>query len=326
MGIVWCKDQVVEEHHTLDRECASPSKAFSIPTLKVGEAQASSRAVPADGSTPRSDEDDGSEASASLSSSASPQSPKAVAIAPVAITRPKALTLQGPTPPAIEAPKPKPVPAWRLAAAAKEAERSAVPAEVVKATHPRLETAHSEEWEQLSAPVLGWVAEVIGVSPIVSTDIEACHAWLKSGVVLCALVNKIQPGIVAQIEQADAPFPQRENIVRFLRAASALGVHQHELFQSSALFDMRDMRQVVSCLGALGRASHSIKGYTGPRFGKPVRARLGAHKASAHLVSVGEGRWGTAACSQHRPIVVDNVPVRTASATGFLSPQSAPAA
>jgi len=88
--------------------------------------------------------------------------------------------------------------------------------------------------------------------------------------------------------------------------------------------------QVVVCLAAFGRAAHGVESYDGPSFGKPARARLGAHKSSATPLSfdVGTGLWATAA-GQHRlagPAERDFVIVRPASATGFAAPTSAPAA
>ena len=74
------------------------------------------------------------------------------------------------------------------------------------------------------------------------------------------------------------------------------------------------------CLAALGRASHGLVGFDGPAFDKPMRAKLGAHKLSAHVVRTGSGLWGTPA-GQHRPVgAFDRRLVRTASATGYIAP------
>ncbi|KAJ1638939.1 calponin homology domain-containing protein, partial [Pavlovales sp. CCMP2436] len=72
-------------------------------------------------------------------------------------------------------------------------------------------------------------------------------------VVLCELANAILPGSIARIERVTlAPFPQRENIERFLQAVRALGVQEHETFETGDLFNGTNLRQVSVCLGALG--------------------------------------------------------------------------
>ena len=80
--------------------------------------------------------------------------------------------------------------------------------------------------------------------------------WLKSGEVLCTLVNAIQPGCVPKYNQnTKMPFKQMENISLFLRAVRTLGVREHECFDTSDLFDEKDLAQVLSTLAALGRVN-----------------------------------------------------------------------
>ncbi|KAG8457655.1 hypothetical protein KFE25_002319 [Diacronema lutheri] len=176
-------------------------------------------------------------------------------------------------------------------------------------------------WDDMFTPTLSWVAEATGSAlPADALDARAAHAFLRSGEVLCALANALQPGIVSAVDHAHAPFAHRENIARFLTAAERLGVAGHETFQTHDLYDGTDMKQVCICLAALGRASHGLVGFDGPAFDKPMRAKLGAHKLSAHVVRTGSGLWGTPA-GQHRPVgAFDRRLVRTASATGYIAP------
>lgn len=62
--------------------------------------------------------------------------------------------------------------------------------------------------EDLRSTAVSWIENVVG---------EKCPEaglpqWLKSGVVLCEVVNKIQPGIVKKISKSALPFQQMENI------------------------------------------------------------------------------------------------------------------
>lgn len=101
-----------------------------------------------------------------------------------------------------------------------------------------------------------WIQLITGIKV---TDIEE----LRSGVVLCALIEKLQPGSVpasvirnaAQNPQLP-PFTQRENIAMFLAAASKFGVPDHELFETEDLYDARDLQVVARALRSLSRLAH----------------------------------------------------------------------
>jgi len=173
--------------------------------------------------------------------------------------------------------------------------------------------------DEFVAGVTAWVHAVTELPlPADLIDEPCVHSYLKSGVVLCELANRLQPGIVTRIQHSTAPFPQRENIGNFLDAAAKLGVQGHEMFQTGDLFNGRDMKQVCVCIGALGRAAYNITTYEGLCYGKPVKARLGAHRQSSFKVQTGEGLWGKAA-GQHRPNAgpAKGMGSRSASATGF---------
>lgn len=102
-------------------------------------------------------------------------------------------------------------------------------------------------WDDMFTPTLSWVAEATGSAlPADALDARAAHAFLRSGEVLCALANALQPGIVSAVDHAHAPFAHRENIARFLTAAERLGVAGHETFQTHDLYDGTDMKQVIA--------------------------------------------------------------------------------
>lgn len=86
---------------------------------------------------------------------------------------------------------------------------------------------------------------------------------LRSGVVLCALIERLQPGSVpgSVIRHASQkpqlpPFTQRENIAMFLSAAAKYGVPDHELFETEDLYDARDLLVVTRALRSLSRLAH----------------------------------------------------------------------
>jgi hypothetical protein len=105
-----------------------------------------------------------------------------------------------------------------------------------------------------------WIADVTGMA--VEGDLGDA---LKSGVLLCEVVNKVKPGHIKKISKSKMPFPQRENIKAWTDAArDVFGVPDRDNFETGDLFEQSNMKQVVICILAVGRASASIPGYSGP--------------------------------------------------------------
>ena len=112
---------------------------------------------------------------------------------------------------------------------------------------------------------------------------------LKSGVVLCELANALRPKSVARISKSAMPFPQRENVLAFINAARELGVPERDNFDTSDLFEQSNMRQVLICVSALGRAAHHVEGYSGACIGKATDIK---QKKKHFEVKTGSGLWG----------------------------------
>jgi len=89
---------------------------------------------------------------------------------------------------------------------------------------------------------------------------------LKSGVVLCKLVDKLKPGSCKAPSKMAAPFKQMENIGNYLSACSKLGQRPQESFQTVDLFENQNMMAVLIQLHSLGRIAQTI-GYQGPTLG-----------------------------------------------------------
>jgi len=78
---------------------------------------------------------------------------------------------------------------------------------------------------------------------------------LKDGVILANFINKLQPNTISRVNNSKMPFKQMENISNFLKGARALGVNEHDLFETVDLFEAKDLGVVVMCIHALGRAA-----------------------------------------------------------------------
>ncbi|KAM5170753.1 calponin-1 [Mantella aurantiaca] len=74
---------------------------------------------------------------------------------------------------------------------------------------------------------------------------------LKDGVILCELINKLQPGSVKKINESTQNWHQLENIGNFIKAITDYGVKQHDIFEANDLFENTNLTQVQSTLLAL---------------------------------------------------------------------------
>jgi len=73
-----------------------------------------------------------------------------------------------------------------------------------------------------------WIEEVTGNE--YKGDL---HVYLKNGIVLCELINKIKANTIKNIGKSSAPFIQMQNINSFLDACKSFGVPKHDLFLHS---------------------------------------------------------------------------------------------
>lgn len=117
-----------------------------------------------------------------------------------------------------------------------------------------------------------WIEDVLGEELVPGSDRsqplghDKFHEVLKSGLILCRLINALQPGVVKKIDTRKANFFMMENIGNFLTACSAYGLNAADQFHTAALFERTNMTQVVNTLHALGRKAQK-NGFQGPTIG-----------------------------------------------------------
>lgn len=79
--------------------------------------------------------------------------------------------------------------------------------------------------------------------------------FLRDGVVVCKLINKIKPNSIAKINESGASsFKLMENVNNFQKALKAYGVPDQDVFQTVDLYEKKDISQVTNTFFALGRA------------------------------------------------------------------------
>jgi hypothetical protein len=132
-----------------------------------------------------------------------------------------------------------------------------------------------------------WVEEITGVKVV--GDFGAA---LRTGQVLCQLINHIKPGSIRKVNEAGRPFKERENITNFLKQCRAWGVHEYALFSTDDLYDEKNLASVVKCIHQLGGVvQRAVPEFDGPRLGvadtsnakRDVKRNLGAPSCTEGL-------------------------------------------
>ena len=129
---------------------------------------------------------------------------------------------------------------------------------------------------ELERCVVLWIEKVTGeVKP---ADWNA-GKWLKSGEVLCKLINILRPGSVTSITpETGNQMKIRENISKFIRACRDFGVRESDLFTSVDLFEGKNVAACLNCVYSLGGVAQSVlPDWEGARLGKkqmPVNKKI----------------------------------------------------
>ncbi|XP_044898537.1 calponin-2 isoform X3 [Felis catus] len=103
---------------------------------------------------------------------------------------------------------------------------------------------------QKEAELRSWIEGLTGLS--IGPDFQK---GLKDGVILCTLMNKLQPGSVPKINRSMQNWHQLENLSNFIKAMVSYGMNPVDLFEANDLFESGNMTQVqVSLLALAGKA------------------------------------------------------------------------
>merc|ERR1719401_2762363 len=127
----------------------------------------------------------------------------------------------------------------------------------------------------LEGEVTTWIEKVTGET----RGDQSMHEWLKSGQVLCKLVNAVKAGKIPKVNTMSAPFKQMENITYFMNAARDLGVPEASMFGTPDLYEEKNMGSVVNCIYTFGGAIQvSVPEFKGPKLGIALTDHVGADK------------------------------------------------
>ncbi len=106
-----------------------------------------------------------------------------------------------------------------------------------------------------------WVECVIGALPE-----ESFHAALKSGVALCRLFTALHPTApkLDKVYEGKVAYLQMQNISLYIKACETAGMRQIDLFDTTDLFDNKNLNAVLNHIVTLASRCAKRPGYTGP--------------------------------------------------------------
>ncbi|XP_038859698.1 calponin-2-like isoform X2 [Salvelinus namaycush] len=98
-----------------------------------------------------------------------------------------------------------------------------------------------------------WIEDVTGC--VIGEDFQK---GLKNGVILCELINKLQPGSVKKINSSTMNWHQLENITNFIKSIQTYGLKPHDIFEANDLFESGNMTQAKT-KGCQSRVDIGVK-------------------------------------------------------------------
>uniref|UniRef100_A0A672KV38 Calponin n=1 Tax=Sinocyclocheilus grahami TaxID=75366 RepID=A0A672KV38_SINGR len=113
-----------------------------------------------------------------------------------------------------------------------------------------------------------WIHEVTG-----RTVPDNFMEGLKDGVILCELINKLQPGSVPKVNHSILNWHKLENITHFIRAIGEYGLKPHDIFEANDLFEDMNHTQVQFTLAALAGVAKTKGFYTKSDIGVKYAAK-----------------------------------------------------
>ena len=118
---------------------------------------------------------------------------------------------------------------------------------------------------EAEASAIDWIEQVTGLKKV-----GTMHEWLKSGVVLCTVLNKIKPGCVVA-KESKISFVHRENIGNYLDTCQKIfNITSASLFQTIDLYEEKNMNLVTTSIHFLAKEVAKNPNYNVPKIREVV--------------------------------------------------------
>ena len=83
---------------------------------------------------------------------------------------------------------------------------------------------------------------------------ECFEDSLRDGILLCKLMNKLQPGIIGKVNASGGDYKMMDNLSQFQKGCVKYGLADVDLFQTTDLWDYKNIALVTQTIFAVGRA------------------------------------------------------------------------
>ncbi|XP_015127716.1 muscle-specific protein 20 isoform X1 [Diachasma alloeum] len=143
------------------------------------------------------------------------------------------------------------------------------------------------------AEAQAWIEYIVGERFPAGVSYEDA---LRDGVILCKLMNRLQPGCITKINVSGGDYKFMDNLQQFQRACTRYGVPDVDLFQAVDLMERKNLAQVTNTIFAIGRACYKHPEWRGPWLG-PKPADENRRNFSEGQLRAGEGVIGLQAGS-----------------------------
>ncbi|CAH0558776.1 unnamed protein product [Brassicogethes aeneus] len=90
---------------------------------------------------------------------------------------------------------------------------------------------------------------------------------LRDGIILCKLMNRLAPGIISKINTSGGDYKMMDNLSQFQKACVKYGVPDVDLFQTTDLWDQKNIALVTQTIFAIGRTAYRHPEWRGPWLG-----------------------------------------------------------
>ncbi|XP_044743751.1 muscle-specific protein 20-like [Chrysoperla carnea] len=128
---------------------------------------------------------------------------------------------------------------------------------------PLWQTAGKRDLEQ-EAEAQHWIEIVTGERFPPGVPYEDA---LRDGILLCKLMNKLKPGIIQKINVSGGDYKMMDNLSQFQKACVKYGVPDVDLFQTTDLWDKKNISLVTTTIFAIGRTAYKHPEWRGPYLG-----------------------------------------------------------
>jgi hypothetical protein len=151
---------------------------------------------------------------------------------------------------------------------------------------PLWQVAGKREPEQ-EAEAQQWIETVIG------ERFPNCRYEdaLRDGVILCKLMNRLAPGIIQKFNTSGGDYKMMDNLSQFQNACKKYGLADVDLFQTTDLWDRKNIALVTQTIFAVGRAAYRHPEWRGPWLG-PRPAEENRRDFSEETLRAGEAIIG----------------------------------